>query len=131
MMSAHERLKNGSENKNLTRVCFLCSISVYEVTIKRVRFTDKGSVLSARMNKEKINIRIPYRCPACIRQNTEYLIFTNRRVKEGKLKLKSKSTFFRKGDFPLQQVGTVCNVKQKIRRTVRRLTKEAVKKTIG
>lgn len=83
------------------------------------------------MNKEKIKIRIPYRCPACIRPNTEYLVFTNRRVKQGKLRLKSKSTFFRKDDFTLKQVNEVCDVKQKIRRTVRRLAREAVKKAIG
>ena len=104
---------------------------MYEVTVKRVRFTRKGSVLSARMNRDKIKIRIPYRCPACLRQNTEYVIFTNRKVKEGVLRLKAKSTFFKKGDYTLSQVDKDCDLKRKIRRTVKRLARDAVKKTIG
>ena len=112
----------------------LFPIPVYEISVRRVKFTDKGSHLYALVKRKRttipIKIIIPYRCPACIRENTGYLVFTNRKIKHRELKLKSKSMFFKKDEYSLKQVKRVCDVDKKIRRTVKKLARGAVKKTV-
>ena len=84
--------------------------------------------MTGHMNPEgHIKVRTRFRCQ-CLEAGGTYRIFTNRRVrrnKKGKLRLRIKENdmVIRSDDDVIQQIKKGCDVRRKVRKTIRELKK--------